>query len=74
MEPKLHMQAEANAEDTSGPHAVGRPPAAPHHMVAAAHGGRHRVVFHLSFGPVLYFHLWPYVVLYFGAVVGNDGS
>jgi len=44
MGPELKIQAEANAENASGPHDVGRPSAAPHHMVAAASRGRHHVV------------------------------
>jgi len=39
-------QAEANAANTGWPHDVGRPSAAPHHMVAAAFGGRLHVVIH----------------------------
>ena len=43
---KQKIQAEANAENTSGPHDVGWPSAAPHPRVVAASGGRHHVVSH----------------------------
>ena len=43
---KQKIHAEANAENTSGPHDVARPSAAPHHMVGIASGGRHHVVIH----------------------------
>jgi len=41
---KIH--AEANAENTSGPHDVGRASVAPHKMVAAASSGHHHEVIH----------------------------
>jgi len=37
---KQEIQAEANDENITGSHDVGRPSAAPHHMVAAAHVAR----------------------------------
>ena len=46
MGPKQKIQAQAKVGNTSKPHDVGRPSAAPHHMVAAAFGGRHHVVIH----------------------------
>jgi len=45
---KKKKTAEANAEHISGPHYVGRPSAAPHHIVAAASGGRHHVATHYA--------------------------
>ncbi len=46
MGPKQKIQAEANSKKSSGPHDVGEPSAAPHHIVAAAPGGRHHLVIH----------------------------
>jgi len=43
---KQKIHAKANSELTSAPNDVGRPLAAPHHMVAAACSGRHHVVIH----------------------------
>jgi len=43
---KQKTHAEANAEKTTGPHDVGRPSAAPHHMVAASSVGHYHVVIH----------------------------
>jgi len=65
--------AEANAENTSGPHDVGRLSVAPHHMVAAPAGGCQHVVIIMWVGssfsirpgmcfcfcPVLYFLFSP---------------
>jgi len=68
MGPKQKTQAEANAENTSGPHDVGRPSAAPHHVVAAAEGPAtiSSIGFRLAsalapycivcFGPILHLH------------------
>ena len=47
----------AVAENIKGPHNEGRPSAAPHHMVAAAEGGRHHVVIHYAVPQ--YFQHWP---------------
>ena len=62
---KQEIHAEANAEHTSGPHDVGRPLAAPHHMAAAA-GGRQTVLIHHV--TRWYFqHLPPHVISVFAS-------
>jgi len=73
MRPKHQLQAEANAETTSGPHDLGGPSAAPNHVVAAASGGRHHVVVHhiarfyfQHWPPLAFSALAPYNIIRFG--------